>query len=481
MTAAVCALTALTLLLGAAASSAKAQDNFGIDSYITPFPKDDVYRIRLIGDSLAAGLQYVLPESLGKDPRVRVNDKRWTFKRISSTYFESNLKELRSGVYRTDMNVAVIMVGAWDRRNMRNEDGRRVRKGTGDWRREYARRIDKMMKTLKAAKVAVYWVGLPPFRRGDANADVQVINEIVRERAYLNGIRFIDAYASFVSEEGGYSAYGPDLAGKIRLLRERDGIHLSYAGNQKLAHYIERAVMRDLELARKERAIPLDGDPEEQAAIRRLQAAEKPPEATDTIGWLSGLTGSQTSQTEDGVRGDGGGYLGGGRGGEQKAENSRINLTTVDPTGQEQIISIDIVRPAIPASVVALVTRKQREDKLTPMGDTLVDQISDGINIMSSVTPADQLLTGNRRLSPAQTPFFRVLVKGERVAPRPGRADDISWPRPQPEKRQRLTRSIAPKNANTSRRPGGPIDFGKEDAGDDGVPLPGANPFRPRA
>ena len=37
-----------------------------------------------------------------------------------------------------------------------------------------------------------------------------------------------------------------------------------------------------------------------------------------------------------------------------------------------------------------------------------------------------------RRLSPTQTPYFRVMVKGERVTPRPERADDVSWPRPEP-------------------------------------------------
>jgi hypothetical protein len=32
-------------------------------------------------------------------------------------------------------------------------------------------------------------------------------------------------------------------------------------------------------------------------------------------------------------------------------------------------------------------------------------------------------------MAPSQTPYYQVLVKGERAVPKPGRADDFSWPR----------------------------------------------------
>jgi hypothetical protein len=63
-------------------------------------------------------------------------------------------------------------------------------------------------------------------------------------------------------------------------------------------------------------------------------------------------------------------------------------------------------------------------------GDLLVDQIAGGLTLMSSISPS-----GNRdrgRLSPTQAPYFRLLVKGERLQPKPGRADDLTWP-PKPD------------------------------------------------
>ncbi len=99
--------------------------------------------------------------------------------------------------------------------------------------------------------------------------------------------------------------------------------------------------------------------------------------------------------------------------------------------GTEQIVTVEIVRPAIPASVVALVTRKQSDDKAAQMGDVLVDQIPGGLTVMSSIVPPRGSDGSRRRLSPTQSPYFRVFEQGERMPSKPGRADDFTWPRPQ--------------------------------------------------
>ncbi len=72
---------------------------------------------------------------------------------------------------------------------------------------------------------------------------------------------------AFSTKGGGYSAYGPDVNGKIRLLREGDGIYFTTDGNRKLAHFVERDLRRDLTQAKADRAIPLAGTETEQARI----------------------------------------------------------------------------------------------------------------------------------------------------------------------------------------------------------------------
>ena len=71
------------------------------------------------------------------------------------------------------------------------------------------------------------------------------------------------------------------------------------------------------------------------------------------------------------------------------------------------------------------------------------------------------------RLSPAQTPFFRVLVKGECTISKPGRADDFSWPRPEPSPLPKPVKLI-------------PRKRGGDGADDGGMPLPTRSPFRRR-
>ena len=94
---------------------------------------------------------------------------------------------------------------------------------------------------------------------------------------------------------------------------------------------------------------------------------------------------------------------------------------------REEMQTIQIVRPAIPASVVALMARR---DASGQRGDLLVDQIAGGVTLMSSISPSGNKDRG--RLSPTQAPYFRLLVKGERLQPKAGRADDVTWP-PKPD------------------------------------------------
>ncbi len=125
----------------------------------------------------------------------------------------------------------------------------------------------------------MYWIGLPILRRAEANDDAQLINDIVREKAYLNGIKFIDIQSQFADEAGNYAAYGPDLTGKSRLLRESDGILFTPAGYRKLAHFVEQEIKRDL-TAGAQRAGHSAGRQRDRAEAHRRQRPRGPPTAT---------------------------------------------------------------------------------------------------------------------------------------------------------------------------------------------------------
>ncbi len=124
--------------------------------------------------------------------------------------------------------------------------------------------------------------------------------------------------------------------------------------------------------------------------------------------------------------------------GDQKADNSKISFKVVGADGREETYSADIVRPAIPASVVALTARRAGSGQF---GDLIVEQMPGGLTLMSSITPSGSRARG--RQAPTQAPYFRLLVKGERLTPKPGRADDASWPRDE-KSSDTLKRSVQP-------------------------------------
>jgi hypothetical protein len=117
---------------------------------------------------------------------------------------------------------------------------------TEAWQAAYVRRVDAAIAAMKSANVPVFWIGLPPQRNQRQAADAVFLNELYRTRAERAGIIFIDIWDGFVDEAGRYVLQGPDFEGQTRRLRSGDGIYFTRAGARKLAHYVEREILRSL-------------------------------------------------------------------------------------------------------------------------------------------------------------------------------------------------------------------------------------------
>lgn len=407
------------------ASAAWAAENDQGGTFLTPFPDNDVYQVSIFGDDFAQGLLQGLLEAFGTDGRLNIQKQVTPIAGIAMLNFDAKIAALEKAVGSQRFDIAVVMTGQDDRVSIKDVNGKRLPIGSEAWMLEYTKRIDRLMRVFRGRNTAVYWVGLPILGRSDGNELAQHINDAIRERAYLNGFKYIDAYQGFTDENGAYSAYGPDLEGAIRLMRIRDGVNFTAAGNRKLAHFVEKELRPDLLQAKANRNVPLLGSETEQAKINPGNAVTSPapssPVAQDKQGAsqvpvvrAKGIDGSPASSSANAS-------------GDQQEDNGKIVLKLIGSNGREETQTIPIVRPAIPATVVALMARREAAGQ---RGDLVVDQIAGGLTLMSSISPA-----GNRdrgRLSPTQAPFFRLLVKGERLQPKPGRADDITWP-PKPD------------------------------------------------
>jgi hypothetical protein len=388
-------------------------------SFITPFPENDTYQVQVVGDWMADGLNEGLVETFATSPAgIAISRKRYDLPGLLRG--RGDIEQLEKTFANDPSHVAIVLLGAQDRYSI---GWKRAGAGPGndEARNEFVSRVDRAMKALKKGGRGVYWVGLPTMRRFQDNERAQLMNDVFRERAYLNGVRYIDTFANFIDEQGGYTDWGPDVTGKVSRLRDTDGVHFTQNGYRMLAHIVERELRRDITQARQERSIPLAGDATEQSQVNPDRAKLK----ADAARGQDAVKAKAAAAASKGVAAP---AAGGAR--DQKADPGKVDVKIAGPDGTEQVVTIDIVRPAIPAAIVDLVTRKQSADQPAQMGDVLVDQIPGGLTVMSSIVPP-RGADGRRRLSPTQAPYYRVFERGERLVPKPGRADDFAWPRPQ--------------------------------------------------
>lgn len=432
-------------------------------SYLTPFPEGDVYRLHLYGDAFAEGLHGGLADAFANDARVQVQKKVRTIGPLIRPEWEDEVRA--EEVSRDLAHIAVVMLGLYDRQIIRQPNAKPLSIGSEEWQTEYGRRLDRWLKALKKRNIAVYVVGQPVLRDPRQQAHAETLNEVMREKAQSNGIRFIDIMETFQDESGNFSQFGPDLSGNRQKQREGDGVTFTTNGNRKLAHFVERDIRRDVQQAAADRAVPLAGNEAEQKRIGALRAGAASAAVTPARGALTlGKRASSATRTEappppaiaEGVV-------------DQKADNGRIVLRIVGANGREDQIPLDIVRPAIPATVISLLTRRDAAERAPSQpAETMADDLGGGLLVTSAVSSLGDAAAGGspqrRRIAAGQAAYVAVLVKGERPTPKPGRADDFRWPRndaalPEP----------VPASAVAPRPPTG------------GAALPAAKPTTPQA
>ncbi len=142
----------------------------------------------------------------------------------------------------------IFMGGSNDRQLLRDDAGVTHQKLTDGWKDAYLKRIDSMGEALKATDVPFTWVGLPSVRFQTMSRDFISFNEWYGASAAKSAKgKFTDIWDGFADADGNYSRSGPDINGQITLLRRKDGINLTNAGERRLAFYVESDVRKMLE------------------------------------------------------------------------------------------------------------------------------------------------------------------------------------------------------------------------------------------
>jgi len=242
-------------------------------------PAQPPVTVAVVGDSLSVFLGQGLADLYAERPSVSfVKRNRESSGLVREDYFDwpKALAEVLAQSPKPD--AVLIMIGSNDRQQLRDDKG--VHEPLSDpWRVIYGQRIDAMITLARDANVPLIWVGLPTMRAVRYSADLLALNDAYRSRSQNAGSIFVDVWEAFASEDGSYTATGPDVEGELVRLRTSDGVHFTKAGARKLAFFADRELQKIVAAVQSRSIVPSPVLPESGSGVSIAPAPGAMPSA----------------------------------------------------------------------------------------------------------------------------------------------------------------------------------------------------------
>jgi hypothetical protein len=338
------------------------------DKPVIQRPADALFTIAVLGDSMGLTLGQGLAEAYGDRADIAVMRKaRENTGLVRNDYFDW-VKGARDLLEANDkISAAVILLGSNDRQPLRDETGALDMRAPR-WKQIYGDRVEAIAQAFKARGVPLIWVGLPVMKSERFSSDMERLNEVIRERAGRAGATYVDVWDAFLDDRGQFATYGPDVNGQFQKLRAPDGVNFTRPGARKVAHFVETEINRLVD-----------------AALPKVDPA------VVTV-------------------------------------DPRVTMEP-PPLAPAPVIAVEPARVVAPP-VVAL-------PALAPVPEVVIPVRPPAGAVVPLTGPVNarggELATSRARratdASEAEALLDRALVQGRPIDPRPGRADDFSWPR----------------------------------------------------
>jgi len=186
-------------------------------------------------------------------------------------------EHLLKDVLPSDPQVMVIMFGANDGQGMTGADGHVFQRDTQEWLDEYRRRVAATMDLLRDPDNdrLVMWVGPPVMRPGSGVHEMDQLSYIYWSEARSRPwIQYFDTWPFFSDADMQYISEAPNADGIPRGLRQKDGVHLSTIGGNRLSWAVLNRIGQYVDLSAGKTAPPADQAPPPSIVER----TEIPPE-----------------------------------------------------------------------------------------------------------------------------------------------------------------------------------------------------------
>ena len=195
-------------------------------------------RVLSVGDSLGGDLAIGLGRAIGDRRSYDLStDWREATGLARPDYFDW-AAQLARDIDRYDPQIVVAMFGANDAQGtLVGDQGYQF--NTAQWRAIYRQRVARIMDMVTRSGRILIWVGMPPMASSSLTAHMKVINGLVRGQAVRHpGVVYTDSWPAFSDRHGRYSAFLPDASGAQQDVRTTDGVHLTAAGDDRLAQVV---------------------------------------------------------------------------------------------------------------------------------------------------------------------------------------------------------------------------------------------------
>ncbi len=203
--------------------------------------EDGVYRILVVGDSLAGGLGAGMARMAETETGFEILSRFNESSGLARPEVYDWAAAIPKIVENTPVDAIVVLMGVNDRQGIRDGNTRYVFKAPG-WEKAYTASVDQLLAVAKQAKAKLFWISLPPMANAVFDADMRYLSDIHRSRVAAAGAQFIDVRPFFLDSAGGFVDRGPDDTGVERKLRARDGITFFRQGNNRFGQLVLGAV-----------------------------------------------------------------------------------------------------------------------------------------------------------------------------------------------------------------------------------------------
>jgi hypothetical protein len=202
---------------------------------------DGIFRILVIGDSLAGGFGAGLARMAQEDARIEVVNRFNEASGLARPEFYDWVAAVPKIVIAKDYDAVVVELGLNDRQDIRS-GANQLQFRSNEWVTAYRAQAGGLADKLLSAGLRVYWLAIPPVADPELDADFKFISSLHKEEVQSKGGHFVDLSQYFLGPDGRYSERGPDETGVERKLRARDGITFMRQGNSRFGQLLLAAI-----------------------------------------------------------------------------------------------------------------------------------------------------------------------------------------------------------------------------------------------